>query len=29
MPLDRLETDAAGAEDKIIKPAFPPLLADI
>jgi hypothetical protein len=26
---DRLTTDAAGAEDKIIKPAFLPLLADI
>ena len=26
---DRLTTDAAGAEDKIIKPAVLPLLADI
>jgi hypothetical protein len=26
---DRLTTDAAGAENKIIKPAFLPLLTDI
>jgi hypothetical protein len=26
---DRLTTDAAGAENKIVKPAFLPLLADI